>query len=157
MKSIITSVFFLAFVFLGFSDGTGEPHLKEKLKKHISYLASDKLEGRFTGSKGAALARAYIEKEFKEIGLSAAPGRDSYEQAFDFVLKKEIGHDTHLTYGDKVYRLYTDYYPLAYSSNGAVEAEAVYVKYGIDAPDLGYNDYEGRGNLEGKIFIIEVS
>ncbi len=157
MKSILTSVLLLTFIFLGFSDGTGEPHLKENLKKHITYLASDKLEGRFTGSRGAALARSYIEKEFKEIGLSTAPDQDSYEQAFDFVLKKEIGQDTRLAYGDKVYRLNTDYYPLAYSSNGVVEAEAVYVKYGIDAPDLGYNDYEGRGNLEGKIFIIEVS
>ncbi len=157
MKSIITSVLLLTFVFLGFTHIPGEPHLKDKLKKHISYLASDQLEGRFTGSKGAALARAYIEKEFKDMGLATAPGQDSYEQAFDFVLKKEVGQDTRLAYGDNIYKLNADYYPLAYSSNGTVEAEAVYVKYGIEAPDLAYNDYEGKENLQGKIFIMEVS
>lgn len=157
MKSLLTSVLLFSFLFLGFTNNTGEPHLKENLKKHISYLASDKLEGRFTGSKGAALARSYIEQEFKDIGLQTAPGLKSYEQAFDFVLKKEIGKDTRLAIGENVFKLNSDYYPLAYSSNGKVTAETVYVKFGIEAPKLEYNDYKGKENLQGKIFIMEVS
>ncbi|MCW5515653.1 M28 family peptidase [Muriicola sp. Z0-33] len=55
----------------------------EIVKKHTEFLASDKLEGRGTGSKGIRLAANYIEKQFKAIGLeSAEPG--SYLQEFPF-------------------------------------------------------------------------
>ena len=44
----------------------------KKLKKHITYLASDKLEGRGTGSKGEQRAAKYIAKQFKKMGLKPA-------------------------------------------------------------------------------------
>src|ERR1700753_3585657 len=44
----------------------------ERLRAHISYLASDKLEGRRTGTPGAEEAARYISEEFKRLGL--APG-----------------------------------------------------------------------------------
>ena len=43
--------------------------LTTNLKKHIEYLASDKLEGRGTGTKGEQKAAKYIAKQFKKIGL----------------------------------------------------------------------------------------
>jgi hypothetical protein len=42
------------------------------LKKHIEFLASDKLEGRGTGTKGEQKAAKYIAKQFKKIGLKGA-------------------------------------------------------------------------------------
>lgn len=48
------------------------------LKKHISFLASDALEGRSTGSKGADAAAEYIFQELKFFGLSP------YKQDFSF-------------------------------------------------------------------------
>jgi hypothetical protein len=44
----------------------------DNLKKHIEFLASDKLEGRGTGSKGEQKAAKYIAKQFKKIGLRGA-------------------------------------------------------------------------------------
>src|SRR2546427_9595455 len=41
----------------------------ERLRAHITYLASDKLEGRRTGSAGANLAAEYIAREFARYGL----------------------------------------------------------------------------------------
>lgn len=41
----------------------------DNIKKHISYLASDKLEGRGTSSEGEQKAAKYIAKQFKKIGL----------------------------------------------------------------------------------------
>lgn len=41
----------------------------ERLRNHLYFLASDSLQGRLAGSEGAALARAYILKQYKEIGL----------------------------------------------------------------------------------------
>ncbi len=39
------------------------------IKKHIEYLASDKLEGRGTGTEGGKNAAKYLVKQFKKIGL----------------------------------------------------------------------------------------
>jgi hypothetical protein len=41
----------------------------ERIKKHITYLASDKLEGRFPGSKGEKKASKYIIRQFEKAGL----------------------------------------------------------------------------------------
>ena len=56
------------------------------LRKHIEYLASDKLEGRRTGEPGAALAAKYIRDQFAKVGLkpgaSAGNGKASFMQRF---------------------------------------------------------------------------
>jgi aminopeptidase YwaD len=46
----------------------------ENLRAHVRYLASDELEGRRTGTEGARKAAAYVESEFKRLGLR--PGAD---------------------------------------------------------------------------------
>lgn len=55
----------------------------ELLKKHISYLASDKLKGRSTDSKGAVCAAKYIRKQFKKIGL-LPKGTDGYLETYPY-------------------------------------------------------------------------
>jgi Tol biopolymer transport system component len=57
----------------------------KNLKKHISYLASDALKGRLTGSKEEKVAANYLIKEFKSLGLK--PYNKSYTQSFDYTLK----------------------------------------------------------------------
>lgn len=56
----------------------------EKLKQHITYLASDKLEGRGTGSKGEQKAAKYIAKQFKKIGLKPAGTEGGYFHKYAF-------------------------------------------------------------------------
>ena len=41
----------------------------DELKMHISYLASDELKGRLTGSDGDSLAAEYIRMDLKASGL----------------------------------------------------------------------------------------
>ena len=43
--------------------------LENNLKKHVQYLADDKLEGRRTGTKGEELAMQYIIKQYQQAGL----------------------------------------------------------------------------------------
>ncbi len=55
--------------------------LVDRFKSHTSYLASDELKGRGTGSEGIKRAAEYVEMKFKSIGLD--PGVDgSYYQPF---------------------------------------------------------------------------
>jgi len=58
----------------------------QNLKKYISYLASDELEGRLTGSKGEELAGKYIAVEFKKMGLKPYQS-NSYFQKFDYKVR----------------------------------------------------------------------
>ncbi len=87
----------------------------------ISFLASDDLGGRDTGSEGLEKAAEFIEKEFKEYGI--APYFDSYRDSFeakgvktfnvvgflkgtDVVLQKELviigAHFDHIGKGEEV-------------------------------------------------------
>src|SRR5438132_8837568 len=76
----------------------------DRLREIISYLASDRLEGRRTGSSGANLAAEYIAREFSRYGLRRSIGVDlpgmsileadsprRYMQEFPFVAGVELG------------------------------------------------------------------
>ncbi|KKX52290.1 hypothetical protein L950_0200890 [Sphingobacterium sp. IITKGP-BTPF85] len=54
----------------------------ELVKKHINYLASDKMKGRGTGSKEVFKAADYIEKYFKTLKLQPL-GEKGFRQSFD--------------------------------------------------------------------------
>lgn len=65
---------------------------QQLLKKHIEFLASDKLKGRGTSTKQEKKAAAYIANKFETIGLQPK-GTNGYY--FDFTFKKNINpHDT---------------------------------------------------------------
>ena len=55
-----------------------------QLLKDVETLSSDRFEGRKTGTKGAEMARTYIDQRFKEIGLAPIPHLGEYEQPFTF-------------------------------------------------------------------------
>lgn len=55
-----------------------------KLRKHVTYLASDKLKGRGTGTPEERKAAEYIAKQFRQIGLSPKGDQGSYFHAFTF-------------------------------------------------------------------------
>jgi hypothetical protein len=54
------------------------------LEKHLTYLASDELEGRDTGEKGQKMAAEYLVEFYKGLGL-AGPVDGSYLQKFNLV------------------------------------------------------------------------
>ncbi len=56
----------------------------QKLQRDITYLASDELEGRETGTVGAKLAADYISKRFVELGISPKADAGSFYQKFTY-------------------------------------------------------------------------
>ncbi len=127
----------------------------DRLRAHVTHLASDKLDGRRTGTAGATDAANYIAAEFKRLGLKGAPREvslsrkrgavayyDSYLQPFPYVAGVDVGKNNLLT-SDlfSSLRLGTDWVPLSISANGKVTAPAVFVGYGITSSELNYNDY----------------
>jgi Zn-dependent M28 family amino/carboxypeptidase len=53
------------------------------LQNDVKFLASDKMEGRMTGTKGEKKAASYIAKRMKKLGLLPA-GTEGYYQPFNF-------------------------------------------------------------------------
>ncbi|MDF1798292.1 MAG: M20/M25/M40 family metallo-hydrolase [Planctomycetota bacterium] len=80
----------------------------DELEAHLAYLASDELEGRFTGSPGAALAADYLAARLSELesyGLQPAGDQGTYLQdirleavTFDELPVMRAG-DREVTYG----------------------------------------------------------
>lgn len=91
------------------------------LHQHIEYLASDKLEGRRTGTEGEKLAMEYISGQFKTMGL-ISKGNAEYYQAFEVNEGKQINPATQFFInGDKL-ELSKDFFPFPFSPNLSLEA-----------------------------------
>jgi Zn-dependent M28 family amino/carboxypeptidase len=149
---------------------TNVPSL-ERLRAHIEYLASDKLEGRRTGAPGANLAAEYIAREFSRYGLRRSIGYDTagmsileadspnrYLQKFPYVAGVELGKVNRLSFqvsnaAPVELRIKEDWMPLGLSASGHFEnAGAVFVGYGITASELKYDDYQ-NGAAAAKIAV----
>ncbi len=114
----------------------------------ITYLASDAMEGRGVETKGLAVAGDFIRDEFKEMGLKSGTEDGSYFQRFDVALAEQMdpaGSKLEVTLaGNKVsMEVVKDFQPLMAGGSGTANADVVFVGYGISAPDLEYDDYEG--------------
>src|SRR5262245_66043375 len=87
--------------------GQATPEI-EQLKKHVKYLASEKLEGRYPGSAGADKAAAYLAEQFNRYKLGCADenlkcrhnGKDysGYLKEFPFVAAVELATNNSLMY-----------------------------------------------------------
>ncbi|MCR4416491.1 MAG: M28 family peptidase [Ignavibacteria bacterium] len=133
------------------------PDIDQKdLFSHLSFLASDELKGRGTGTPEIDKASEYLAKYFKNLGLKPK-GEDGYFQKFkvttDLKLKENNSLFVKLNSQEINFTLKVDYQPTGFSGNGSVEGELVFAGYGIEAEDLGYNDYSDI-DLKDKIALI---
>ncbi|HLF20337.1 MAG TPA: M28 family peptidase [Bacteroidota bacterium] len=128
---------------------------------HIKYLASDQLEGRKSGSKGAQLAAKYIENEFQSYGLKPMGDNRNYLQKFDFLAGVKLGSKNTLSFRDSVgqtdLKLNEDFRPVGFSSSGSYEGEIVFAGYGISATAQKYDDYQGIGVKDKAVLVMRNS
>lgn len=129
----------------------------DEITAHIQYLASDELQGRMTGSEGNVKAARYIAEQFKKSGLTPLGDNGTYFQNFSFpagVLAGE-SNSLELSLNGKKTKLQIDrdFSLLGLSSSGEAAGEIVFAGYGISAPELDYDDYEGI-DVRDKIVLI---
>ena len=160
-KSYFRRVFLLCFFLIpafAFSQNWqfDENSVAKRLKTDIYVLASDSFEGRETGTKAELKAAAYIADRFREAGLLPFFPSDAYISAYKQpAFRNYLLNISEFSVGENVYKKTVDFYPLYFSGSEKVRAEMVAVGYGIIATHLNYNDYEGKKDLAGKIFVIE--
>ena len=155
---IYSRIFFsaaLLLVLAAFSVSDNQPKItSEEVSEHIKYLSSDELAGRFPGTEGDRLTEEYVTGEFKKYKL-APGGTDGYRQPFDYISEIKLGKNNSIAIsnGEQIEGAGTNYSPVYLSSNGTAQGHVAFVGYGINAPELNYNDYAGI-DLKGKIALM---
>jgi hypothetical protein len=102
----------------------GDKAIINNIKSTITYLASDSLEGRRTGTPGEKLAYEYLSGEFEKTGLTPKGTAGTYLQAFEVNEGKQILPQTHLSVNGTSLEVGKDFFPFVFSSNGSVSALA---------------------------------
>jgi aminopeptidase YwaD len=141
----------------------------DRLRKDVTYLASDTLDGRRTGTQGANDAARYIADEFSSLGLRAGmqiakpartrgETRERYRQPFPYVSDVKLGSNNRFEIGagDDIgsFRVREDWMPLGFSSNGSISsAQFVFAGYGISSSELKYDDY-AVSNVRDRIAVV---
>lgn len=155
MRNLICIVFLLCGVSLMAQQDLGVKYAntitETELQQHVSYLASDILEGRETGTRGLARAAEYISKQYQMSGIPPWKKIGGYYQEYPLI---EFGLNSSTISTDKhVFNLMEDFIGYA-SANKQMNFSAdqvVFLGYGID--DSLYSDYRGV-NVQGKIVIV---
>jgi Zn-dependent M28 family amino/carboxypeptidase len=124
---------------------------RSNLKTYLTVIASDEMEGRETGTEGQRKAAAYIELQFKAIGLTSPAGLKGYQQMYP--LYQDSLKAANLSIGGKAATFGKDFMiPLNANDNGKFKGkELIFVGYGIDDPK--YNDYQGL-DVKGKVVVF---
>ena len=133
----------------------------DRMKEATRVLSSDEFEGRAPGTAGEEKTLSYLVEQFKAVGLQ--PGnKGSWFQ--DVPLVEITGKNyTPLTVtGGKAPLSFTygsDFVGATYRATPRIDlkdSELVFVGYGINAPEKGWNDYAGI-DMRGKTAVILVN
>jgi Zn-dependent M28 family amino/carboxypeptidase len=132
------------------------------LRAHLAFLSSDALEGRGTGQRGGELTVTYLETQAMAVGLLPA-NQGSYRQSVRIAGVKALPQESSvaLVAGGKPLALdFARDWVWAPGDARAVhdmDAELVFVGYGISAPEEGgWDDYKGV-DVKGKVLVMLVN
>ncbi len=131
-------------------------YLNEKIRQHITYLASDELRGRHPGTRGEQLAAEYIKNAFINSKVTPLHG-GSFFQEFPIMDGIQMKEGNFLKIRRNQWAVSdSTYYPTQYTENGSYKGRCYYVAYGIVAPELDRDDYAGL-KIEGKAVALNIS
>ena len=142
------------------------PLSAEALLDHVRVLASDEFEGRAPGTEGERLTIDYVQRAYAAAGLQPGvvlpDGTRSWVQDVQLTAATLTNRPT-LTLsgrdGARTYEYATQFSAWTRRLDPTVNIEnapLVFVGYGINAPELGWNDYAGV-DMRGKIAVILIN
>jgi hypothetical protein len=154
----------------GTPDPLSEEHLlavmhsisSHTLLDYVKDLSSEKFDGRLTGTAGYNRSAAWMADLFKRWNIKPGGDQGSYLQSFpdpytlvlpgaELGMRIPVANHEFIT---KNYLYEEEFYPGSTSDSGTLTAEIVYVGYGITAPELKYDEYQGT-DVKGKIVMME--
>jgi hypothetical protein len=126
------------------------------IEGHIRVLADDSLEGRAPGTAGFEGASRYVESFFRSLELEPAGEGGTFRQPVP--LQRSVTNERRSTLsfshnGAPIALSYAEDFTVSPHPNQSsidVNADVVFVGYGVSAAALGYDDY-GDTDVDGKI------
>ncbi|MEO8634364.1 MAG: M28 family peptidase [Gemmatimonadales bacterium] len=128
------------------------------LRAHLEYLSDDLLEGRAPATRGGALAAQYLAAQFRRMGLEPAGDSGSYFHQVPVITHTPDPTVRVTGAAPGALRYRDDYIMWSMRNEPDVKlaGDAVFVGYGIVAPEWGWNDYAGM-DVKGKVVICLVN
>lgn len=134
----------------------------ESIRAHVRFLSDDLLEGRGTGQRGGDIAAAYIATQFSLYGLKPAGDNGTFMQKVPMVGVTALPQTTFTlvpSSGESMALKLGDDYVVSNQTeepNSDLNADMVYVGYGINAPEYQWDDYKGT-DVHGKVLLMLVN
>ena len=129
------------------------------MREIVREISDDRYEGRGPGSRGDEAARNYLIGKMEEIGLRPGASDGGWQQHFRLIGVNARQPDQ-WTFGGHGRSMTLAQWDQFIVSSGVQEdraevddAELVFVGYGIQAPEYGWDDYAGI-DMTGKIAVI---
>jgi Zn-dependent M28 family amino/carboxypeptidase len=134
----------------------------ERIRAHVRFLSHDLLEGRGTGQRGGDIAAEYIATQFALDGLKPAGDNGTFMQKVPMVgitLAPESTFSLVPAQGPvRELKPLSEFvaHDETQQAESKVNAEIVYVGYGIEAPEYQWDDYKGV-DVKGKVVLMLVN
>src|ERR671910_1434932 len=128
------------------------------LRAHLDFLADDALEGRRPGTRGAELAASYIAAQFQRLGLQPAGDSGTFYHRVPIITLTPTPTLKVLSPAAAELAYKNDYvlWSMRNDSVTSAKGEAVFVGFGIVAPEYDWNDYAGV-DVKNKIVVTLVN
>jgi hypothetical protein len=130
------------------------------LRRVVTRLAANDMEGRLTGSKGIEKAAHLIAGELKNMQLEKLPGLPGeFRQPFEFIAGVEADSMNCMFQVRKPaakvppFTPPVDFRPLGFSASDTATGTAAFAGFGIVLPDGSYDSYAGI-DVKGKIVLV---
>ena len=129
------------------------------LRDQITRFSADEFEGRGPATPADEKAREYLVEQLKQIGFEPGGEDGSYQQPFDVVgVNAQMPKQWSFKKGSKTVAFdWWDEFIAGsgvQTESGAIKnAEVVFVGYGIQAPEYGWDDFKGQ-DVKGKVLLM---
>ena len=126
------------------------------LRKHLSFLASEELGGRYTLSPSSRVAARYLASQLESYGYRGAAKDGSFFQRVPLSYRDVDRSGSRVTLntaeGKREFG-FADAFLAEVPVDMSISGGLVFVRYGISSPKNGYDDYAGL-NVKGKIVVM---
>jgi len=131
--------------------------IERVFRAHLEFLGGDVCEGRAPGSRGEMVAIQYIVSQMKLLGLKPGVG-DSYVQPVPIIgisTGRSAALEARGSNGTGSFRFLDEFvaFPGITRPEVAIDADVVFVGYGIVAPKERWDDFKGV-DVKGKVLLI---
>jgi Zn-dependent M28 family amino/carboxypeptidase len=129
------------------------------LRAQIAKFSGDEFEGRGPATPADTKARDYLVEQLKQIGFAPGGADGGWQQSFDVVgITADMPKQWTFKKGGKAvsFKWWDQYIAGSgvQSEKAAItNAEVVFVGYGIQAPEYGWDDFKGK-DLKGKVLLM---